>query len=329
MQLHLLAVLMVAALGASSPAAGQAERTARIGVLLQVPPSEAAVAPLWKALVEGLREHGWEEGRNLVIEGRFGGRDSTRFPEFAAELAALKVDAILAANPHSIEAARQATSKIPIIMMGGQDPVGAGWIESLSRPGRNITGVTAEYETVIGKHLELLKEIKPGVERIGVIYTPENPAAMRLVKNMQDDMAARLGLVVLPYPIRTPENVKTTFDRIARDRPDAVEVLGGEPVIQAHRFEVAAFAVRQRLPTVTALKVLVPDGLLMSYAHDPAAAFRRAAWYVDRILKGADPAELPVELMGRFELVINLKTARSIGLEVPPTLLARADEVIE
>jgi putative ABC transport system substrate-binding protein len=299
----------------------------RIGVILQVPPSEVAVAPLWRALVEGLREHGWEEGKNLAIEGRFGGRDPAGFAAQAADLVRLKVRAILAANPHAIAGARQATSTVPIIMLGGIDPLRAGWVKSLSRPEGNLTGLT--FPDLLGKHVELLQEIRPGISRIAVLYSPLSPVSMSAVKLLHDEVAPQLRVAVIPVPVASPPQLQAAFATIKGEQAQALIVQGGHPILQANRFEVADFAIRQRLPSVTGLKVLVPDGLLMSYAHDPAAAFRRAGWYVDRILKGASVADLPIETMHRVEFVINLKTAKAIGLTIPPDLLARADEVIE
>jgi putative tryptophan/tyrosine transport system substrate-binding protein len=300
----------------------------RIGVILQVPPSEAAVAPLWRALVEGLREYGWKEGKNLVIEGRYGGRDPAGFAAQAADLARLKVRAILAANPHSIAGARQATSTVPIIMLGGVNPIWVGWVKSVSNPEGNLTGLAADY-AIFGKHIELLREISPTVTRIAVLYSPQSPVTTSTAKALLDEMAPRFGITVILAPVASPAELQASFATITREQAQALIVLGGDPVLQAARFEVADFAIRQRLPSVTGLKVLVPDGLLMSYAHDPVAAFRRAGWYVDRILKGARVADLPIEFLNQVELVINLKTATAIGLTVPPNVLARADEVIE
>jgi putative ABC transport system substrate-binding protein len=316
----LLLLLLVSAAGAQPP-----KNVGRIGVLLTVAPPEPAIAGLWQALIDGLREHGWEEGRNLMVEGRFAGRDPARFDDLAAELAALKVDVILAANPSSIEAARRATSTIPIVMLGGFNPLGAGWIDSLSRPGRNVTGVAADYS--VNKHLEILKEAQPGLQRVGVLYSQANRAAARAIENLGRG-ASQLGLALSPLALTSTSDLDAEFARLP-EVPQALVILGGDPVLQARRFDIAAFAIRRRLPTVTGLKVLVPDGLLMSYSPDQANAFRKAAWYVDRILKGANPAELPVEQNDKFALVINLKTAGAIGMHIPPAIVARADEVIE
>jgi putative tryptophan/tyrosine transport system substrate-binding protein len=319
------AALLIAA---AAPSLAQATKPARVGLLLQVPPSAAPVQPLWKALVDGLRAKGWEEGRNLVIETRVAGQDPGRFRDLARELAALNVDVILAANQQSIAAARRATETIPIVMCGGADPVRAGFVASLAKPGGNITGVTTDYETLIQKHFELLTEIKPGIKRVGVIHDPSEVSSAGLIGLEQGEVAPRLGLTAVPIPISTAADVKTAFAVIAGERLDALQV-HSVPIVQAHRAEIAAFAIQHRLPTMIGLRVLVPDGFLMCYAHDPVQSFRRAAWYVDRILRGAKPADLPVEQSSRFELVINLRTARAIGLEIPAAILARADELIE
>jgi putative ABC transport system substrate-binding protein len=305
--------------------AQHSDRKRLLGVLLTLAPSDPAVAGLWQALIDGLREHGWEEGRNLAIESRVAGRDPTRFDGLAAELVALKVDAILAANPTSIEAARRTTSTIPIVMLGGFNPVQSGWIDSLSRPGHNVTGVAGDYS--VSKHLEILKEAQPGLQRVSVLYSEGNPAAARTIDDLRRD-AAPMGLIVLPLALTSASDLDAQFARLI-DEPQALVVFGGDPVLQARRFEIAAFAIRRRLSTVTGLRVLVSDGLLMSYSTDQTNSFRRAARYVDLILKGADPAGLPVEQNEKFTLVINLKTARAIGLQMPPAMLARADEVIE
>jgi putative ABC transport system substrate-binding protein len=317
------------ALGAVAPPGGlsaqQSDRKRRLGVLLTVAPSEPVVAGLWQELINGLRERGWEEGRNLLIEFRVAGRDPARFDSLAAELAALKVEAILAANPSSIDAARRATSTIPIVMLGGWDPVGSGWINSFSRPGHNITGVASDFS--LSKLLEILKEAQPGLLRVSVLYGEGNPSAAGSIDELRRN-AARMGLIVLPLALTGASDLDAEFARLT-DEPQALLVPGGDPVVQVRRFDIAAFAIRRRLPTVTSLRVLVPDGLLMSYSTDQANAFHGAARYVDLILKGADPAGLPVEQNEKFALVINLKTARAIGLEMPPAMLARADEVIE
>ncbi len=220
------------------------------------------------------------------------------------------------------------TALIPIVMLGGVDPVRSGWVKSLSRPEGNLTGLAVETHTLLGKHLELLREIEPRASRVAVLYSPDSAVAAVNADFLREDLAARLGMSVLPVPVRTREELLAAFRALAQERPQGLVVFGGTPVLQSHRVAIAEFAARERLPTVTGLNVLVRDGLLMSYAHDrPKPSGGQA--YVDRILKGTAVAELPIELMSRFHLLLNLKTARALGLTVPPTLLARADEVIE
>jgi ABC-type uncharacterized transport system substrate-binding protein len=201
--------------GATPLMAQTSGKIAQIGILLQVPPSSAVVQPLWKALVDGLRAHGWEEGRNLVIETRVAGQDPTRFPELARELVALKVDVILAANQQSIAAAQQATATIPIVMCGGADPVKPGFVASLAKPGGNITGITTDFETLVGKHYELLTEIKPGIKRIGVIYDPTQRTSAGLYRREQEEIAPRLGLAVVPIPVSSAADITAAFAAIA------------------------------------------------------------------------------------------------------------------
>jgi putative ABC transport system substrate-binding protein len=326
----LLAVALGAALlvGIPSMAGQSAEKARRIGVLLTLPPSVPAVRPLWQALVDGLREHGWEEGRNLILEGRFTGQDTARYPDLAAELVALKVDAIIAGDSQAIEAARRQTATIPIIMLFTSDPVRSGFVASLARPGGNITGLSGQYESLAGKTLELLKEVKPTINRVGIIFSSDNIGSAATVKEQQEKMAPDLGLIALPIPISGPADFDGAFATIVRERPQALDI-HPTPVVLAHRQQIAAFAIEQRLPTATTSRFLVPEGLLMSYSPDLVATFRHVASYVDAILRGAKPAELPVEQLAKFQLVINLKTARAIGLDLPESFLLRADEVIE
>jgi putative ABC transport system substrate-binding protein len=291
-------------------------------------PSDPATISALQALVEGLREHGWAEGRNFSLQARYAGPDPARFPELAGELVGLKVDVIMTANTQALDAARHKTTTMPIVMAGVTNPVRLGFVASLARPGGNITGVVSQLETVVGKTFELLKEIKPEIERVGIIYSPDNVASAATFKAQQEEMAPRLGLIILPIPVSKPDDFDQAFATIARERPHALQV-HPTPVVFAHRAKIAAFAIEQRLPTASGFAVLTRDGLLLSYGYNPAASWRRAAPYVDRIFKGANPAELPVEQVDQFELVINLKTARALAITIPPTLLARADEVIE
>src|SRR5262245_19908861 len=307
-----------------------AERPRRVGVLLSGLSSDPAARPVVQALVYGLGEHGWEEGRNVKLEIRYSGSDPSRFTELAADLICLKVDAILTANTQALDAARRRTATIPIIMAGATVPVSLGYIASLARPGGNITGVVNQMETIAEKNLQLFKEIKHGIERVGIIYNPANVSSLAAFKLQQEEMAPRLGLVIVPIPISAPADLDEAFATILRERVQALHVHPA-PAIFAQRARIAAFAIEQRLPTNAALNVMArdEDGLLMSYGYDNRVSWRRAASYVDRIFKGANPAETPVEQVDRFQLIINLKIAKALGLTMPATLLARADEVIE
>ena len=304
------------------------DKPRRVGVLFSGIPSDPAAIPVRQALVDGLREHGWEEGRNVILEVRYSGPDPARFLELAGELDALKVDVIMTANAEAIDAARRKAAKIPIIMAGASAPVRLGFIESLARPGGNITGVVNQLETIGEKNLELLKEMRPGIERIGVIHSPENVSSLASFKVDKEQTAPRLGLVVVAIPITKPADLDEAFATIVRERVQALQV-HPTPVIFAQRARIAAFAIERRLPTISPLNVMARDGLLMSYGYDNRVSWRRATSHVDRIFKGANPAELPVEQMDRFQFIINMKTARAMGVNVPPALVARADEVNE
>ena len=277
--------------------------------------------------MEGLREHGWEEGRNVVLEGRFSGPDPARFPELAAELVGLNVDVILASNTQAIGAARSKSSTVPIVMVGVADPVGSGLVASLAQPSGNITGIANQIEIVSAKNFELLKESKPGIKRVGVVFSPNNAPSARTAKAMQEEVGPRLGLTVVPLGVTKPEDFAGVFEMIIREQVEALHVLP-TPVVTAQLAKVTDFASQHRLPTMSPLAHLARQGLLMSYGYEPRLAWRRAGSYVDRIFKGANPAELPVEQVDRFQLVINLNTARAIGFD-PTSLLSRADEVIE
>ena len=306
----------------------RADKPRRVGVLFSGLSSDPSTRPVLQALVDGLREHGWEEGRNVVLEVRYAGPDPARFAELAAELGALKVDVIMTANSEAINAARRKAPEMPIVMTGVSFPVHLGFIESLARPGGNITGVVSQIETIGEKNLQWLKEISPGIERVGIIHSPANVGSLASFKIEKEQTAPRLGLVAVPIPISKPADVDEAFGTIVHERVQAL-VVHPTPVNFAQRGRIAAFAIEHRLATISPLNVMARDGLLMSYGYDNRASWRRAASHVDRIFKGANPAELPVEQVDRFQFIINLKTARAIGLDLPQGLLARADELIE
>jgi len=322
------ALIIALILGLSPMAWGQpAEKARRVGILFTLPRSDPINARLRDALVGGLRDHGWEEGKNIVLEERFAGGDAVRLRELAAELVALSVDVILTAQTQAIVAARAKTTTIPIIMVSIADPVGSGLVASLARPGGNITGMANQSETIPAKNLELLKENKPRIKRVGIFFSPDNSPAARTLKAIQEEVAPRLGLTVLPLAVTKPEGFPEAFTTIIRERAEALLVFT-TPVVSAHRTKIVEFAIQHHLPSMALADFLVRDGLLMSYGYDILGNWRRAASFVDRIFKGAKPSDLPVEQVDQFRLVINLKTARAIDFDVT-SLLSRADEVIE
>jgi putative tryptophan/tyrosine transport system substrate-binding protein len=274
-----------------------------------------------------LRELGYIEGQNIVIEYRFAEGKQDRTPKLAAELVRLKVDAIVVPGGDAmLGAAKNATKTIPIVMFGqGADPVEAGLVESLARPGGNITGITNINRELIGKRLELLKETVPKLARVAFLYDPTRINDLRM-KEVQT--AARpLGLTIRFSEVRGTEGFETAFAMLTKERPDGLQV-GGGPLMFANQKRIAGFALKSRLPSVQIYREAVDAGGLMYYGADVADNYRRVATYVDRILKGAKPADLPVEQPTKFELVINLKTAKQIGVAIPSGVLAKTDRVI-
>jgi ABC-type uncharacterized transport system substrate-binding protein len=269
-----------------------------------------------------LRDLGYIEGQNIAIEYRYveGKRDRTA--ELASELVRFKVDIIVVAGGGgNVQAAKNATKTIPIVMTGtGIDPVEAGFIESLARPGGNVTGVTNLTRELGGKRLELLKEAVPKLFRVAVLYDPALPGIAREVKENLPVAARALGLTVRTWEVRDADGFEKVFAALNKERPDGLYVHGGGPVINANRKRIASFALKSRLPSIYIRREAVDDGGLMSYGADLADSYRRVADYVDKILKGAKPADLPAEQPTKFELVINLKTAKQIGVTIPPDL---------
>jgi putative tryptophan/tyrosine transport system substrate-binding protein len=276
---------------------------------------------------DGLRALGYEEGRNIVIEYRWAEGKYERFPALTAELIALKVDAIVTAGTPASLAVKNATTTIPLVMVAVGDPVATGLVASLARPGGNITGLTSISSEMEGKRLELLREVVPKVSHIAVLWNAASP--IQVIEEGEVRAAARvLGIKMLSLGVRTREEIDDALATIIRERPDALLVLADRLFLH-HRTRIMDFAAQERLPGVHAYRELVEAGGLMSYGPSYADMHRRAAAYVDKILKGAKPADLPVERPVKFELVVNLKAATELGLDVPPTLLGRADEVIE
>jgi putative tryptophan/tyrosine transport system substrate-binding protein len=279
-----------------------------------------------EAFRQGLRELGYVEGKNIVIEYRWAEGKFDRLPDLAAELVRLKVDVIVTAGPASTRPAKEATVTIPIVMGFDNDPVGNGFVASLARPGGNITGLSTHYPEITGKQLELLKEIVPRLSRVAVFGTStqaRNPQALR-----ETELAAGAFKVKLQYlDVLGPKDIETVFRAASKGRAEAVLVLQS-PVLNSQRTQVVNLAVKSRLPAIYAAREFVEDGGLMSYGVSVTDLYRRAATYVDKILKGAKPADLPVEQPKKFEFIINLKAAKQIGLTIPPNVLARADKVI-
>jgi putative ABC transport system substrate-binding protein len=276
-----------------------------------------------------LRELGYIEGQNIAFEYRYVEGKHERDPELAAELVGLKVDVIVVAGGAVvIRAAKNATKTIPIVMAGrGVDPVEAGLVDSLARPGGNVTGLTNLGPELGGKRLELLKEAVPKVARVAVLYDPASTSSVLSVKEVLPVSARALKLTLQPWEIRAADGFEKVFATLNKQRPDGLYVLGG-PLMNANQKRTVGFALKSRLPSMYYNREGVVAGGLMYYGADEADIYRRVAYYVDKILKGAKPADLPVEQPTKFELVINLKTAKQIGVTIPPNVLARADRVI-
>ena len=308
--------------------AQQGERMRRIGVLVSAVEGDPRGLEYVTAFAQGLAELGWTVGRNVRIEYRWGAGDLDRFRRYAAELVALSPDVVLAASGSIVSALQQASRTVPIVFVNTIDPVGGGWVESLSRPGTNATGFASFEFSMSGKWLELLKEIAPGVKRVAVIRDPLVPAGSGGLAAIQT-VAPSLGVELTPVGVRDAGEIEHTIAAFAQGPNGGLILVGPTSSVQRHRDLIVALAARHRLPAVYANRLFVTGGGLISYGPDPVDQYRRAAGYVDRILKGEKPADLPVQAPTKFELAINLKTAKALGLEVPPTLLARADEVIE
>jgi putative ABC transport system substrate-binding protein len=282
---------------------------------------------LLEAFHQGLREHGWIEGQNITIEYRWARDRPDRFPELAADLVREQVDVIVVSGGEpAIAAAKHATSTIPIVMAVSGDPVGAGLVASLARPGGNITGLSILSPELGGKRLELLKEAVPQASRVAVLWNAADPGKAREWHDTQA-AARRLGMTLQSLEVRGPEDFDGALAAMTREPPDALVTLA-EPLTLAYQGRIASFAAEHRLPMMAETREFTEAGGLMSYGASRAGLFRRAASYVDKILKGAKPADLPVEQPMKFELVINLKAAQALGLTIPPALLLLADEVI-
>jgi putative tryptophan/tyrosine transport system substrate-binding protein len=303
----------------------QAKKVPRIGFLGAT--SAFAEKRRIEAFRQGLHELGYVAGENIVIEWRWAEEKFERLPVLAAELMGLNVEIIVTGGSTSTGAAKKVTTTIPIVMTQTTDPVGSGFVASLARPGGNITGLSTVAPELNGKRLELLKEVVPKLSRVAVFDDSTTPGNAQGLK--ETELAARALKVQLQYlDIRGPRDIETAFREASKGRADAVIVLGG-PLFISQRRQTADLAIKNRLPTTHGSVEMVEHGGLMSYGVSVSDLYRRAATYVDKILKGAKPADLPVEQPTKFELVINLKTAKALGLTIPPSVLGRADQVIE
>jgi putative ABC transport system substrate-binding protein len=304
----------------------QAGEIRRIGFLAGG--SAGATARSAEVFRQGLKELGWIEGQNLVIDWRFAEGRHDRLPDLAAELVRLKVSIIVAGPTPPAVAAKSATGTIPIVMANAADPLELGLVASLARPGGNVTGLAFSVNLeIFGKGLELLKEAVPRIRRVAVLWNPANPAQASAMGHVK--AAARsLGMQLQPLPTRGPDEFDGAFAAMARERAEGLLVVA-EALFVVHRDRLAGLAAKHRLPSMHGLRENVEAGGLMSYGPSIAASWRRAAVFVDKILKGARPADLPVEQPTTFELVINLRTAKALGLTIPSAMLARADTIIE
>ena len=309
--------------------AQQPKKIPRIGYLSTLDPAGESFRS--EPIGLALRELGYIEGQNITTEYRYAEGKLNRQPELAAELVRLKVDIILVAGGDgTVRAAMNATKMIPIVLVGaGRDPVRAGYVESLARPGGNVTGITNLSRELGGKRLELLKEAVTKVARVAVLYDPAVPGTTREVKEDVPIAARALELILQPREIRAADDFEKVFAALNKQRPDGLYVPGGGQLMNANRRRIADLTLKSRLPSVYGTREYIEAGGLMSYGADVADSYRRVAYYVDKILKGAKPAELPVEQPTKFQLVINLKTAKQIGVIIPPNVLARADKVIK
>jgi putative ABC transport system substrate-binding protein len=324
--LSILVVALVVVVG-DLTAAQQPKKVFLIGYLATGDPASgsARAEGTWQAL----RERGYIEGQNIAVEYRYGEVKRERLPELAADLVRRKVDIILVAGGTvAIRAAMNATKTIPIIMANpGIDPVDAGLIESLARPGGNVTGITSLGRELGGKRLELLKDAVLKLTRVAVLYDAASPPSVIEVKEILPAPARALKLTIQPWEVRARDDFERAFAAISQWRPDGLYVLGGS-LMSANNKRIADFALKSRLPSTYGIIRAVDAGGLIYYGADEAEGYRRVAYFVDRILKGAKPADLPVEQPTKFELVINLKTAKQIGLTISPNVLARANRVI-
>jgi putative ABC transport system substrate-binding protein len=307
--------------------AQQSERMRRIGILMLFAEDDLAAKTRIATLIEGLQHLGWTVGRNLQVDIRWGATDAVRSRRYAAELVALAPDVVLAGASEATAALREATRTVPIVFVGVTDPVGGGYVASLARPGGNATGLSYVEYGMGGKWVELLKEIAPRVTRAAVLRDPTLPAGIGLLGAIQS-AAPSFGVETSPVDVRDASEIERVIVDFAR-KPNGGLIVVASPVALLNRKLIIDVAANHRLPAVYFLKEFVKDGGLISYGADPVVQYKQAASYIDRIFQGEKPADLPVQAPTKYELAVNLRTAKALGLTVPPGILTRADEVIE
>jgi putative tryptophan/tyrosine transport system substrate-binding protein len=333
MAIHILRREFIFTLGGAAAAwplaarAQQPSKVWRIGFIAGASRPASLEVSQFGGFQQGMREHGYIEGKDFVMEWRFADAKPERYSEFAAEFVRSKVDVIVIGTPAAVRTVQQATSTTPIVMGYSVDPVGNGFVASLARPGGNTTGLSSSQDDATPKQGELLTTAVPSLSRVGLLANPDSPNFDPVLKNVRTAVQ-KVGLVLVPVEMRSPQEVPSAFATMARERVGAVMVMSDALTVM-QRNQIAELALKDRLPTIFPLREYVVAGGLMAYGENIRDFFLRAALYVDKILKGAKPTDLPIEQPTRFFLTINLKTAKALGLDVPPMLLARADEVIE
>lgn len=314
---------------AASPlvARAQATRKPLLGVLAQ--PQKGQVPGSWEAFTDTLRQLGWSDGNNIQIVDHWASNDASRIRALATELLSLKPDVIFAVNTLVVSTLQRETKTIPIVFVSVTDPVASGFVASLSHPGGNITGFSNFEPTLVGKHIELLKEIAPATTTVTDIFNPDNnPGHLSSVYPVLEDAARNQAVELIPAPVRNDADIERAISNLG-DKSTNGLMIAGEPFLTARLDLITSLATRYRIVSICPFRLFVERGCLISYGNDLVEQFGKAATYVDRILKGTSPADLPVQAPTKFEMVINLKTAKAMGLTIPPTLLARADGVIE
>ena len=308
--------------------AQQSDRMRGIGVLMAYDESDPEAKAHLSAFIQGLAELGWGDGRNIRMDVRWPAGNIDRIQRFAKELVDLQPDVILSEGTAATVALQHETWRVPITFAAISDPVGVGLVESIARPGGNITGFTATEPAMIGKWLQLLTEIAPAVKRVAIMFNPDTFSGGSNNLPSFEAAARSLKVELIAAPVRGDAEIETVITLLGRE-PRGGLIVSGDPFVVAHRAPIILLAARNKVPTVGSLSTFARDGGLLSYGADPADIFRRSAAYVDRILRGANLSELPVQLPIKFVMVVNLKTAKALGLTVPQSLLLRADEVIE